>query len=101
MPRSIGSPPAATTMPATAKLLEATICAGPSAAPGATSSSPVGENGDARAPAHGERRVVGGGGERDVAGVEAPARAQAAFRLREVEPARAHVVAGRDAGSQR
>ena len=41
MPRSIATPPHASTTPATAKLFEAMICEGPSAPPGATSSSPV------------------------------------------------------------
>ena len=67
MPRSIATPPHASTIPATAKLFEAMICDGPSVPPGATSSSPVARIATRARRADREVDMVGRGGERDVA----------------------------------
>ena len=85
MPRSSASPPAAATRPSTLNALDETIWSGPRGTPGATSSSPVDEHGDARRPGDGERRIIGGGGQRHIGGAEPAARAQNDLALVEID----------------
>ena len=98
MPRSIGTPPQAPTTPATAKLFEAMICAGPSVSAGRDQFVAGRKDRNPRAPPDRQLGMVARGGQRDVARGETASRGDQRLAVTKVESGGAQIVAGRRGG---
>ena len=88
MPRSIASPPAFSTISSVAGRLEAVIWSGPTGSPAPHQLVARGEDGDPRPAADGKRAVAHGGGQREMARVQALAGLQQHVAGAEVETGR-------------